>query len=554
MVPQPILLLPLHLRYRLLLLLILQHCFRPLSVQGPVSVRIEPTNGNIQIHDVYVESNNAVSNAAEITAFKLTGQTGTEVINSTAGTIAISVPLGTPINPVVPQTVTLSALATVSPLATAAQNFSGPVNYIVTSQNGTTTKNWTVNVTQVASAAKEITAFKLSNAQIGSATINSSAGTIAVNMPLGSTLMGLVPVTFSLSANASVSPGAVTAQDFSVPVVYTVTAQDNTTKPWTVTVSLIDPNLVFTDYQAEEAAYTATVDNNHLNYTGTGFLNFLATGENSVIFSVCQTQAGSRTAKFRYSLANDTYRKGNLYVNDVFVKLLDFPRTATFDDWADEIATVSLLQGVNNIKITWDTTDGPNLDKLQLSGAACTSYSLNVTATNSGTVSKTPARTNNKYFEGEVVSLQAQTLPALQFSNWSGDLTGAVNPSSVTMNANKTIVANFAAIPTYKLNVTVAGVGGVTLSPAGGEYAENTVVTLTANPILGSTFVGWGGNLSGINQVQSITMTSTKNVTATFNSSYMPNFENVIGFASVAADGFTGPTKGGQCAPDTPCN
>lgn len=44
------------------------------------------------------------------------------------------------------------------------------------------------------------------------------------------------------------------------------------------------------------------------------------------------------------------------------------------------------------------------------------------------------------------------------------------------------IVANFTTVPTYKLNVTVSGVGGVTLSPPGGEYAENTVVTLLQTP------------------------------------------------------------------------
>ena len=524
--------------------------FPALVTSGAISVRIEPTNGNIQIHDIYILSNNVASSAADITAFKIPGQTGAETINSAAGTIAINVPLGTAVNSVVPQTVGLSPLATISPLATAPQNFSVPVMYTVTAQNGTT-KTWTVTVTQVASTAKEILDFKLSNSQIGSSTINSAAGTIAVSMPLGSTLTGLVPVVFGLSANASVTPVATTARDFSVPVVYTVTAQDNSTKTWTITVTLVDPNLVFVDYQAEEAAYTGTVDNNHLNYTGTGFLNFLATGENSIIFSVCQTQAGNRTAKFRYSLANDTYRKGMLFVNDVFVKLLDFPRTATYDDWADETATVNLLQGVNNIKVTWDTTDGPNLDKLQLSGAACNSYSLNVTTTNGGVVSKSPARTNNRYYEGETVTLLAQTLPTLTFSNWSGDLTGTANPSTITINANKNITANFAPVATYKLNTAINGVGGITLSPAGGEYAQGTVVTATANPILGSTFTGWSGDLTGSTNPTTVTMNAVKNITASFTSSFTFDFEKVIGFASITADGFTGPTKGGQCAADS---
>ena len=331
----------------------------------PVSVRIEPTNGNIQIHDLYVVSNATQSNAAEITAFKIPGQTENEIINPVAATIAISVPLGTLLNGIIPQTVAISPQATISPLATAAQNFSSPVTYTVTAQSGAT-KTWTVTVTQVASAAKEITAFKLANTQVGSAVIDSASGTVSVLMPLGSNLNNLVPVTFTLSANATASPAPAATQNFGSKVVYTVTAQNNSTKTWTVTTTLVDPNATFIDYQAEAATYTGVADNQHAGYTGTGFIDFLASGENAITFTVCQQQAGMQTAKFRYSIAKDDYRKGALFVNGSFVKLLNFPRTATFTDWVEEIAPVNLAAGINSIKITWDTTDGPNLDKLML--------------------------------------------------------------------------------------------------------------------------------------------------------------------------------------------
>lgn len=524
--------------------------FPVLLTSAPISVRIEPTNGNIQIHDLLVHASSTVSSAAEIVAFKLTGQIGTEVINSGAGTVAINVPLGTSLSSVIPQQVNLSSQATINPLANTAQNFTVPVNYVVTAQDGITTKNWTVSVTQVASAAKEITNFQLANTQLGNSVINSGAGTIAVTMPNTVAINNIAPLTLTLSANATVSPLAGTALDFTLPVVYTVTAQDNSTKTWTVTVTQVDPNVTFTDYQAEDGAFTGTVDNNHLNYTGSGFINFLS-ADNYMVFTVCQQQAGTQTAKFRYSLANDTYRKGNLYVNDVFVKLLDFPRTTTFDEWFEEIATVNLDAGVNNIKITWDTTDGPNLDKLMLTGAACNSYTLTVNSTNGGNVIVSPARTNNKYFDIETVTLLAQNQPALVFANWSGDLSGNTNPANLAMTSNKTVTANFTTIPTYRLNTTVTGIGSITLNPAGGEYAQGTVVTVTANSILGSTFTGWSGDLSGTNPVQQLTMNSIKNVTATFTSSFALDFETVIGFASVAAQGMTVPTKGGQCAPDT---
>lgn len=140
---------------------------------------------------------------------------------------------------------------------------------------------------------------------------------------------------------------------------------------------------------------------------------------------------------------------------------------------------------------------------------------------------------------------------SLKFDNWSGSLTGNTNPSTITITENKNIVANFSAAPTYQLTTSINGIGSVTLSPSGGNYAENTVVTVTANTVLGSIFTGWSGHLNGTNAVQTITMTGNKNVTAAFSSTYVLDFDKVVGFASINGDGFTGPTKGGQCAADT---
>lgn len=521
-----------------------------------ISIRIEPTSGNIQIHDLYVEGNTSPSTAAEITAFNVAGQIGTEIINSTDGTIVVSVPLGTSLTSVIPSTITLSAQASVSPLPTTAQDFSGEkeVTYTVTAQDGTTIKPWKVKIIEVASSLKEITAFKLSNLQIGDAVINTTASTISISMPISEDITSLTPVTLTLSPYASVDPLPASAHDFSSPVTYTVTAQDNSTKIWTVTVVKIDPNAIYYSYQAEDAEFTGKTDNQHANYTGTGFVDFLAGGENYIIFTICEKQAGAQTAAFRYSLAKDDIRTGSLYVNDVFVKTLDFPRTALFTDWVEETATITLLAGVNKIKITWETTDGPNLDKLSLTGEPCNSYSLNVTGTNGGTVIVAPVRTGNKYFENEEVKLLAEEKVNLKFNNWSGDATGTTNPVSITMTADKNITGNFTPVNTYKITVATVGIGSVELNPAGGEYAQGTVVTINAKSILGSTFEGWSGNLSGTTATTTLTMDGNKTITATFSSSYAIDFDKPIGFASVVTTtypNFNGPTTGGLNSKDT---
>ena len=84
-----------------------------------------------------------------------------------------------------------------------------------------------------------ITSFSIAE-QSGSSIINTSAGTIAIEVANGTSLTALVP-TITVSDGATVSPETGVAQDFTNPVVYTVTASDLTTKDWTVTVTEAAP-------------------------------------------------------------------------------------------------------------------------------------------------------------------------------------------------------------------------------------------------------------------------------------------------------------------------
>lgn len=205
-----------------------------------ISIIIEATSGNTQVHDLVLVSA-GLSNQANITSFKINQQVGTEVINTTNGTVAVNVLLGSNLNNVAPTSIGVSSFASISPLATATQNFAAnnPVNYTVTAENGTT-KNWTVVVSEVSSSLKDITDFKLRNSQLGASVIDKVTGTITINIPDTVALTSLIPYFIYASNNATISPGINTSQNFNNPVVYTVTAPDNTTKTWTVNVNKID--------------------------------------------------------------------------------------------------------------------------------------------------------------------------------------------------------------------------------------------------------------------------------------------------------------------------
>ena len=61
---------------------------------------------------------------------------------------------------------------------------------------------------------------------------------------------------------------------------------------------------------------------------------------------------------------------------------------------------------------------------------------------------------------GSVVTLQAVPDPGWGFSNWSGFLTGSTNPTTITMDVDKDVTANFSQV-NYTLSLTKVGNGSV---------------------------------------------------------------------------------------------
>lgn len=83
--------------------------------------------------------------ANDILTFSFAEQTGAATINATAHTVAIEVANGTDASDLTP-TLTVSEGATVAPASGVAQDFSSPVTFTVTAEDGTE-QAWTVTVT-----------------------------------------------------------------------------------------------------------------------------------------------------------------------------------------------------------------------------------------------------------------------------------------------------------------------------------------------------------------------------------------------------------------------
>ena len=76
--------------------------------------------------------------------------------------------------------------------------------------------------------------------------INEAEKTITVYLPLGTDISALTPV-INVSSKATVNPASGVTQNFTEPVIYTVTAEDGSTAQYTITVNIEEEEKVFID-------------------------------------------------------------------------------------------------------------------------------------------------------------------------------------------------------------------------------------------------------------------------------------------------------------------
>ena len=110
----------------------------------------------------------------------------------------------------------------------------------------------------VLSGAKDITSFEIGNA---SGTI--SGTNIGITVPYGTDVTGLTPTIEH--SGTSISPNG--AQDFSSPIQYTVTAEDTSTKVYTVTVTVAAPATTKEITEFTLAGQAATINGEGITVT-----------------------------------------------------------------------------------------------------------------------------------------------------------------------------------------------------------------------------------------------------------------------------------------------
>ena len=203
--------------------------FAGLKPDGGGNLTVEGKGGQVLVNGFQLVDNEAPTPKSpdkNVFSFGF-GELGTGKISGTD--ITLDVLWGTPVNKLAP-TIKIAGRAAIKPASGCVTDFTKPVSYSVTAEDGSTTVYRVAVTIQPKSAAKQISACSFG--AFGTAAIDGE--TIHIAVPASQSLKTLAP-TFTISPFATLRPASGSVNDFTRPLAYTVTAQDGSTKVYQVT-------------------------------------------------------------------------------------------------------------------------------------------------------------------------------------------------------------------------------------------------------------------------------------------------------------------------------
>jgi hypothetical protein len=192
-----------------------------------------------------------------------------------------------------------------------------------------------------------------------------------------------------------------------------------------------------------------------------------------------------------------------LYTNNSLIQITAAPIAGwSFLGWLGDVAGVTPTRGL--------------LMSRDRCVEAVFGTSLSNTVAGSGSVSISPG---GPYPYGAVARLTAVPGPGSYFALWGNAGSGQTNPLNFTVtSANPSVSALFVPLSAGQVALTVLADlnGRVTVTPPGNHFTNGQVVTLTAVPDAGQSFLGWGNAASGTQNPLPVVLNQSKVITAQF--------------------------------------
>ena len=151
----------------------------------------------------------------------------------------------------------------------------------------------------------------------------------------------------------------------------------------------------------------------------------------------------------------------------------------------------------------------------------------------------------HEYANGTIVDLEAIPEEGFAFENWTvnDEHYSDENVTEITMDEDKTVVANFVELEEYELTINAEEGGTTNPEPGTYTYYEGEEVTVEAIPDEGWEFVEWTGDHESEDAEITVTMDDDKEITAVFEEEPEPPEEYDLTI-EIEGEGTTDPAEG----------
>ncbi len=263
-----------------------------------ITYRVIAEDGSIADYEVTVTV--ASATAKELSAFRFlkTDNPGlaADVTGVISGTnISLNLPFGTTVTALVASFSTTGQKVQVGTTAQTSQStandFTNPVTYRVTAEDGTV-QDYLVTVTLALASSKELTSFQFlatTNAQLSAdvtGVIDQAKLKIQLNSHIRTNPTALIASFTTTGSNVQIAAAAQTsgstANDFTSPITYTVTAADGSSQNYSVTVGLTLNPIPDT---GQVTGYTATLGEDN-DYNTSNQQSYTVNGDGTVTDNV----------------------------------------------------------------------------------------------------------------------------------------------------------------------------------------------------------------------------------------------------------------------------
>ncbi len=213
----------------------------------PVTYEITAENGESVTYEVILTKEKSPENAIQSLVIKdVEGEDIEAIIEDENNVINYVLPYDYDLT-LVNVDINISEKATISPDPKEINDYTQPVTYEITAENGESV-TYEVILTKEKSPENYITSFVILNSSLNiEATINEENKTINQKLPEAIDLTN-INVEITISDKASISPEPSTITDYSNPITYTVTSEDEQTKEYIVSlIPMVDDVFVNCD-------------------------------------------------------------------------------------------------------------------------------------------------------------------------------------------------------------------------------------------------------------------------------------------------------------------